>query len=659
MVITLYKTKLSLQNRCYDKTAYDNYLNGCEKIEYTMPSDIIPNTVFYVPPYSKSGVQWQLYNYVTFEYAGMKYGSFIIKIQPLASNATVAIYHFTDNWFYLLENNVDFGMHGQLDRAHVNDFTESKDILDRKIYVPTMNNTFISPESSCSASGMTTEYHKIGQYDAVKPEGWHYIYILVNNPNATGFSYGVDKDKKYEEVVSQYMQSTTGERIQAIQMLIVGAVNDSGEISCYVWRRTEVLTGTVPDGYDTYLTSLQDENITKIMISDIPPNPQCSIRYDSNKKAYIWYNVDASVDTCPVGNTSGLAGFPKKFDIVQRFIPFEVSMFYAGLQPDYPLYTAQYMLELFASSTSTEPLTYDYYYKHGLAKLHSPAYAQLNYCGKNIDYSQFASKDYAYLSYGAIDIKVLIQQDYSFQFYSYVIPNLITVDTRTSYGETNCLNAWDNLVTKSYFDKYDLSIASCNAKIAKTDLVFGAAKSSSSAVTGALKGASNGKGVIGKIAGAISGGIDGGIQAANDLATIGYKWSNVNAELDKTIGQINNGEVSDSTAVGYYAFLSNLPIQSLYYTYPNDNGYAQLAPLLHRYGYTTPLQLDEVYYNHKRHYFNYFKATSCVIEGAPTDIAQDVESMFESGTHLWSGTVGEWDAPNWQEDVYQWLKQRE
>ena len=106
MIVTFYKTKLSSQNRCYDKAAYDSYLESCEKFTYEFKQSIIPNTVFYVSAKKADGsyYQWQLYNYVTFEYAGLKWGSFITKVQPIAANETVSIYHSTDNWYYLLEN---------------------------------------------------------------------------------------------------------------------------------------------------------------------------------------------------------------------------------------------------------------------------------------------------------------------------------------------------------------------------------------------------------------------------------------------------------------------------------------------------------------------------------------------------------------------------
>ena len=235
MIVTFYKTKLSSQNRCYDKVAYDNYLTSCEKFAYEFKQSIIPNTVFYVPAKKADGsyYQWQLYNYVTFEYAGLKWGSFITKIQPIAANETVSIYHSTDNWYYLLENGINFDMHGQVNRAHVNDMRETVDVTSTKTYVPTLDNTYVSPESSCSANGFNVSYTEVKPYDGNMPAGWHYLYILVNNPNQAGFTYGETGAAKtdYEYNCHQYYYNSLGNKTRSINMLMCGVVNDDGLIS--------------------------------------------------------------------------------------------------------------------------------------------------------------------------------------------------------------------------------------------------------------------------------------------------------------------------------------------------------------------------------------------------------------------------------------------
>ena len=103
MVVTFYKTKLSANNRCYDKAAYESYLQGCEPKEVIIEQDITPNANFYLPTVSVTD-KWQLYNYITFEYAGLKYGSFILSLQPLATDGTIEVTHTTDNWYYAKVN---------------------------------------------------------------------------------------------------------------------------------------------------------------------------------------------------------------------------------------------------------------------------------------------------------------------------------------------------------------------------------------------------------------------------------------------------------------------------------------------------------------------------------------------------------------------------
>ena len=118
--------------------------------------------------------------------------------------------------------------------------------------------------------------------------------------------------------------------------------------------------------------------------------------------------------------------------------------------------------------------------------------------------------------------------------------------------------------------------------------------------------------------------------------------------LEKTQGQITHGKISTDTPIGYYANQSVLDYNNFRFVKVNKIGFNQLYPLLHRYGYNTVLQLDEVYVNHRRKYFNYIQTEECDVNGVPLDIANDLENMFNSGVHLWSGKVEEWEVANWQ-----------
>lgn len=652
MEVIFYKTKLSAQNRCYDKAAYDRYLASCPKETVNIPADIIPNTTFYVPPYIRNGttvtgaIQWQRYNYVTYVYAGMKYGSFITSIQPLAANSTVAISHATDNWYYLLQNftdskgNPEFDMHGQVNRAHVNDFEKVTNG-----YKPTLKNTFISAESSCSASGVSVGYYDLSPLidNQAYISGLHYIYCLINNPNQTGFSYGeqASEHNKYEDNAHQYFETAIGRKTRSINMLMCGCINDDGLI-CWAVFDT-IHTEAITEEWKTYLINMQSEAITKVIISDIPPNKYCALKKDEKGVGYIYYNKPEG-ENIGLGHCDNLQGLPTNFGIINIFDPKPLKI---TLQPSITITD----LLIYDGSTDVDALidnTYERYKKYGLVKLHSSPYNTFTYCGKSIDYSK-ANLDESPTSISTLSVD--IGMDYSLQFYYAAFKDLVTIDKESSYTTVNCVNAFDPLVRKSYFDQYDLSIATNNATIKKINLVFGMFNSTFGAMTSGIEGFEKGG-----ITGAITGTVKGVSEAANTAATLPYKWSNVNAEKNKAVGQITNGEISSDTAMGFYAFAGKLDILTAYLSYLNDDGYEQLAPLIHRYGYNTPLQFDEVYKNHKRQYFNYFSCSSCSVDGVPLDIASDVENMFESGVHLWNGTIGNWDVPNWQVDVYEWIK---
>lgn len=639
MIVTFYKTKLSAQNRCYNKSAYDTYLTGREKLIYEFKQSIIPNTVFYVPAKKSDGsyYQWQLYNYVTFEYAGLKWGSFITKVQPIAANETVSISHATDNWYYLLENEVDFDMHGQVNRAHVNDMRETVDVTSKKTYVPTLDNTYVSPESSCSSNGFNVSYTEVLQFDSNKPDGWHYLYILINNPNQTGLTYGESGASKtdYESNCHQYYNNSLGKKTRSINMLLCGVVNDDGLISFLISHSIE--TNPVADTFRSYMINLQSDAITKVMVSDIPPNEYCSIRSvadsDGSKVGYIYYNRPS--DSISLGHANNLRGLPQNFSILNYFNAVTTYAYPTNAANNFVLYSGNTSLGTHYKND------YDTYINYGICKLRMSPYCVLNYAGKTVDYSKYESAD---VPTDYFEFRIQYGIDFSFNYYYYSIQGLKTLDKSASFTYVNCLNAFDPIVTRSYFDQYDLSIISANAATKKIDLGFGLFKSAGSIAGSVLSGSASGI-------------ISGSLGLAQGVASVGYKAKAINAEKEKAVGQINNGEISSDTAVGFYASMGKLDIFNLYLITPNESGYNQLAPMLHRYGYNTPLQLDEVYKNHRRQFFNYFECSTCDIEGVPAEIADDLNTMFESGVHLWSGEVSNWNVANWQVGVYAWIEE--
>ena len=223
-------------------------------------------------------------------------------------------------------------------------------------------------------------------------------------------------------------------------------------------------------------------------------------------------------------------------------------------------------------------------------------------------------------------------------YFASAIPKLPAPTINTSFTPS---------VVRSYFDRYDLSIASINASKKITNSGFDVANAAIGTVSSFVGGLTNPK----KLASSIAGTVQGGVNTARAVVNLDYTKKIENLTLEKTQGQITNGKISTNVPIGYYSIIARPSYNSYNFLGLNSIGIKQLTPLLHRYGYNTVLQLDEVYKNHRRKYFNYIQTEECDVNGVPLDIAQDIEEMFNSGVHLWSGEVENWEVPNWQDNV--------
>lgn len=667
MKVRFYKTKLSGQNRCYDKGSYVNYLAKLaiegKVLNYEAPNNVVPNTVFYVPrTFTLSGVTaaypWEEYNYITFEYDypitdvgkgkvhKVKYGAFITKVQQISVDGTVAIYHTTDNWYYLLMNDIDYGLHGQCVQAHVNDlFTENNKL------VPKMVNTYMKPEYMTSTNGFTTEQTNVVEQTIISSKNYHYIYIYVNNPNQTGFSWrsaGTPSSDKIEDNVRQQVDYGYGNKIRNIGLLMVGVVNDDG-LCCFTISEEILTDGTNrTKDYKTYMLNLRSEVITRIVISDIPPNKYCSIKnvndITGETVGYIYYN---STNPINVGLTTDLQGMPKVFGIMPEFSPTTLH-----ITPVYNLYGAPFV---YTNKTELNILvdnTYENYLTYGLCKLYSPAYNPLIYNENAIDYSLVTSEDSRNLR---VDISIGI--DCSLQYFYYYLDSLETIDKKSSFTYVNNTQSFVPTSTRSYFDTYDLSLASINRNKKFINYGFDLLSSATNVVTSAV---SDSKDKAARLA-------NTSIDFTQSVISSPLKYKAANLEYYRAKDQITNGKTASDTPFGIFATIGKTDISSMYITRLNKVGYDSLKDLMHRYGYSTMLQLDSVLKDHQRAFFNFVQATNVEVEGVPINVADDISSMFESGVHLWTvtyrnkvdgsgkefvGNVSDWEQPNWQMDVY-------
>ena len=148
----------------------------------------------------------------------------------------------------------------------------------------------------------------------------------------------------------------------------------------------------------------------------------------------------------------------------------------------------------------------------------------------------------------------------------------------------------------------------------------------------------------GNIAGAV-GEAASAIGAIGSLATTsvqaGYSFEQADIIQEIADKQMRDGNVNSDSQVGVY--LQQSVYSGIYLVYYYPSLYYPLQIDLHRYGYNTFLQLDDIYEHHQREHFNYFKAADIEVTGVPQFIADDIENMFKRGVHLWTRDIEEFE----------------
>lgn len=630
MQVTLYKAKLNANNRCYDKTAYDSYLSSLDKVVVNIPADVVPNTTFYV---NKSQTTWQLYSYMTFEYAGLKYASFIADVQPLASNGTIAISHTTDWWYYVCENNLPISFHGQCVRAHVNDWKYDN---VTNAYYPTLDNTYDKPEEQISTNGYKMSSEKIVKTN----KDYRFVYMVINQVPQEGISV-LDGDDISQYLTYHWFGGALGEweQLSLTNTLILGIIDNTGTVSFKFSKPSVVPTEQEIKDCSIKLKDIQSDAISGLTISDLNCDRLgCTVAYITNssgKKLYYFktqtdyiYSYDTFMLNC------SLKWLPKQIYGLRSFESKSIDI-------NLPLY---YCENLHMSKGTYPALNYERYKNYGITKMHTSPYTNISIAGNIVNYFYNNRNN---LILNPVDGSLSGDQNLTTEMLLFPTLSVVSIsvqyleyyDQRTEYFLVNNVTSFKPFVTRSFADSIDIELAGLNAERKEVNAGFGVAKSTLSTGVGI------GKIFSGDFSG-IGGALTGAIDTAQSIVNLDYTVRENDLTLRKAQGQYFNGNISSDTATGYYSTITKLDWNNITFLQLNDLGKEQLFPLLHRYGYNTPLQLDEVYKNHRRKYFNYIQTADSEITGVPLKIANDIKHMFDSGVHLWSGTVDEWEVPN-------------
>jgi hypothetical protein len=618
MVVTFYKTKLNKQNRCYGAEQYDSYLSTCEKLDVTLSHDIIPNQPFNIE--TTSGM-WG-YNYITYAYRGYLFGAFVDSINIQAISGTTVIYHSTDNWYFTLNNigvnNIDF--HGRVMRGHVRDTDKG--------HKPILDNTTLTAEEVFNNSNLkyvsVDNMFNLSVYDTAKcfKECW-FLYIYFANPSKVMNLGGV----------TAINQKFTGNN---------GSVLGNNGVTCVYpvvadktgWWVCELVDNKLEQS--VAISALTNSDITAMTLSKIPPNNKLKFYEDSTSPSgYRLSGITTGLNWKE--NTTNLPMKCCYYDF--EFVNIEVNRLYSeGKRVD--------ISSLEGNSISNTD-NYDDYLKQ-IPKFTSLVYNPL-YVGKNI-YDLYHKED------GNIFAGISI----SFDLSTYLIyRNLTTIngDSKIVVLENNSIFAPDTVL--DYWTRLN-SLQTANAgKMQENSGISQGVNNIGSIIkkaTGIVSSIGNviGAAFEGDINGVV-GGVSGFINSGTDTITsaINMQRSQENADLTSENGaiiqevanrQIETGTTVSQNGVGYY---TNYKYQSFIYLIDNSYNYKQICTNLHRYGYNTFLQLDDVYFNHVREHFNYIKCSEVEVTGVPADIADDISNMFLKGVHLWQDDVENFERTNY------------
>lgn len=626
MDVIFYKTKLSRQNRCYDINAYNAYLSTRQQKIITLSREVVPNNPFYI---ETDEAMWD-YNYITYTYRGYIFGAFIDSIRIQAISGTTQIIHTTDNWYFALRNvgieNIDF--HGQCTRAHVNDIDNSTGIAR-----PTLKNTTAAPEEVFNEAnvvcGKTDNFLRGQYYDGTNAEQLAYLYIYIENPRELNITYS-----------GQVMRLTnSGRAVRNTGLTLVYPFFDE---SYYIYDGS-----AVPKARSVY--ELTSSYITAMTISRIPPRASVEVIVASDLLLELNSFYRDSVVVQPIE----VEGLPPVLNYFQSHLSPFVNVSSAVNEGNSNVY--------FSNDVVQKRAVYEDYLTDGIIKLNSSIYNPV-YIGDRFVNSAITN--------GNDQINFLMSFD--------LTQIIISVPSGNLEGKTQLYLAPNEsifapAVVLDYWTRLNAQQTASAGRIQQDRGIIQAKTLSKSIVKSSLSivenGVKSGLSVLDLAASEDFGGVTKGIGGvskglfgiANNIVDIGYdaatygNRANIASETQR-IGEITEEianrqyRVGTTTGAATSYFSGFVDFNSVLVTYyDNSKNHDALAINLHRYGYNTFLQLDDVYNNHRRTNFNYIQTSDAEVTGLPGDIAADLENMFNSGVHLWSGVVERFEVPNYQE----------
>lgn len=380
----------------------------------------------------------------------------------------------------------------------------------------------------------------------------------------------------------------------------------------------------------TSINDIRNENITSMCISDLFVEPRGD--YTITKSGDERYTVSFSNSKYGVSShtyNKDDGSLPKKLS----FIYYDFDDIMPNL--DTSLFKAVWEIEddelLTATINPATPVikqtTYNSYIKKSVIKQYANVYVNKSINGTAFDIFKirFNNSTPPVSIYLSPDLSTYLVRFNGAQGGPRYYQNELTVNNPSYFKPDTVNDYWTRLNAKQTgISAKQIEIGAINSAIQNATKIVG---TGAKAITSLQSGSAPDVGAIIDGVGSIAGNI-AGIKQAN----LSYEQAGNMQEIAEK--QYNDGKIRSDSQIGPY--LQSAIFSEIYLLEYYAENYKPLQIDLHRYGYNTFLQIDDIYEHHQREHFNYFKAADIEVTGVPQFIADDIENMFKRGVHLWT-----------------------
>ena len=639
--VTFYKTKMNRSNRAYDGAALDTILNAASALSVNITPEVIPDTPFAIVSANNNGITASDivlggYDYISYSYGGKTWYAFIDDVQALATSVgNFFIYHTVDKWAMCIKYFTQtFHMQGSVERAHVNDIMNAGS---------SVNNAFIDMQFTTGAT--EAPYNKMfvrkARSEMSEFRGdCYYLYVYIANPKEVGISspYGAqqywDIPRPSETEVSRSLAGTG-------LLCVYPAYVTAGSIYIVVYQSNEIPEGHFePPAEIMPIEMLTSSAITGMTLSKIPPV------FGLGSGDDLLYGIHTGVIIQPYWGHEYITGKDSaNFDFkIVKTKPDEGLPSYLNYFTRITVTPTQYtfidystVISGMSNGSISKAETFDEYLNSipkMLSRIYNPLYIAdelLN--SQGIDYS-----------YNSPSIKMGYTPD--LKYLCLIIDGHYHIgSTRRKYIPNSGLFAPD--VTIDYWTKLNAEQTGLQAQSKKFNAISGAVFAPIAGGIGTAAVSSKSGSAPAAIAGAAVGAVSGAVSGIGNAVYAVQSANNMQEIADR---QYNCGETNEYASTGIFTALYS-QVENFLTQYFCTDQFDIIAPNLHRMGYNTFLQIDEIYTNHKRKYFNYFKGADISVSGMPQNWCEDIQNMFNNGVTLWQSDVENYERLNYPQNT--------